>query len=225
MNWEIITIIYRFVEYSVTTLAILIGVLSIFLLPKLPNNYKFLCINFIIAAIVDLIMADYYYFHFFNFPKLNSLEHLLITSEVILVGVFFYKILINSEKKYYILILISLVLLFELFAIIKYSINEQSEYASSVLSFCMCLAGLTTLFEISRKNLNKNFMKQPDTLITVSFVTIYSVLIIFFLLYPSIVQYPIPATFFIIFKNIFLLIALFIIAKAMHSKAKKPLIN
>lgn len=221
MNWEVITVIYKTVEYSVTSLNVLMGILSIFLFTKLPSNYQLLCVNFMIASLIELITIGVNYFHLYEIPHLESLEHLLIISEAILVGLFFSKIAENVTLRNAIIFLIFVVILFELYMIVAYPIDKNTEYGSIILSSSMCMCGLITLFEISKKNLNQNFNKQPDTIIVGGLIAIYTILIILFFLYQPILQFPSLATFFIIFKNLCLFIALVVIAKGMLLKVKK----
>jgi hypothetical protein len=220
MSWENLSIIYKIIEYSVTLLNISVGILSVFLFCKLPFNYRLLCINFMIAAFIDLIMVCVEYLHLFTSPYLNYLEHFLTISESVLVGIFFYQVVSNKNLKKFILILILSILSFELFFFIKYSFKETNEYGSAVLSFSMCLAGLATLSEVFKKNLNKNFRKFPDTIIVSSFVGIYAILILIFFIWKLVFEYPVLATYVIMAKNVLLFVALLTISYGMRIKAK-----
>lgn len=219
MTWEHWVIIYKTVEYSVSFLTVVIGILSIVFFKRNTLHYKLLCYYFVINAFVDLIGWCVYYFKFFEFSYMNSLNHLLIISETLLIGSFFLKLLNTKVKKYIIIGLMTAVIGFDLYSVLTHSINENTKYNSALLSGLLCLAGLITFHEVYLNKFSKKISVQPDIIIVGSFIFIYMFLVIIFFLMPSMIEYSqLGATQLVIFKNILIIICLLGILRGMWLK-------
>lgn len=180
--------LYSIIEYTVSALYILMGVVGIFMILKTNlQHYKFLCIYFILNAIGEFNLWILDWLDVSLYWQLNCV-YAMIINEIFWVGRFLSYFLAVKAQKISVQILILLVIVFVFFYATNYSYLQSPRYPLMVLSVVLCLVGLMSLFELSKKHFS-TFFKQADVIVTSSLVMIYFVVSLLYLLLDSIFEY------------------------------------
>jgi hypothetical protein len=212
-------LIYKIIEYSASLLMVSLGVMSILFFKE---NNRILSYYFIINASVELTSLSVVHAQIINFPYISSLNHVLIISEVLLIGTFFKSFLKNKIQIGIIHVIMFVVIIYDLYTIIEtHSILSSTQYISALLSTLLCIAGLMAFYEIAILKYSKQIFKQPNLIIVGSFIFIYTLLIIIFIFTPSIMKYSELATYQIfILRNFLIFLCLTGIGYGMWLKIK-----
>ncbi len=97
--------------------------------------------------------------------------------------------------------------------------NQDSGFFSALISFLNSLLLLIALFELSKKNSNKSFIRNPETIICFMFLMGYCSLMVVYFTLPSVIVYSrIMANQLIIFKHIVAIIFYVFICYALQKK-------
>jgi hypothetical protein len=212
---------YRLSATSLSMVGIVMGIYTIYLLPRLNPHFKLLCYYFAFSLFAELYTWVLTYFDLLERYG-TTINHPFIIVEALFIGSFYCRIVKKSTLRNVIIVLLAVVILFEIYVIIFNGITSDSQYGSGILSGLLCFAGLITLRVLSIENVSKSFLTRPETQVVFGFTCIYALIVFIYLILPSTIEYSrILANQLLIIKNVLSIISLAYICYAIYLKSQQ----